>query len=137
MPQHVNTESWQNGSFVVALLAHVAGVEVGLLVSRQVPKEPELLRTVFAGQVANCVTQEVFLVVAFVSEDLVASIAEKLDFCLLFFDFHDWSTSYFSALATDVLLHMLPQIHIGTEDPTAVGACVFSLTLVLHVVVVE
>ena len=80
VPQHVNTESCQDSGFVVALLAHVAGVEVRLLVSRQVPKEAKLLRTVLAGQVPNSMTQKVLLVVALVSEDLVASLAEKLNF---------------------------------------------------------
>lgn len=36
VPQHVDAERCQHGCLVVALFAHVAGVEVGLLVSGQV-----------------------------------------------------------------------------------------------------
>lgn len=84
MACHVNAERRQNGGLVVAFLAHVARVEVRLLVPRQIAEQSELLRTVFARKIADRVAQQMLLIIALVSEDLVAGLAEKLQLGLLF-----------------------------------------------------
>lgn len=78
VPGHVDAQGGQHRCLVVALLADVARQEVGLLVTRQVSEEPELLRAVFAGELACAVACQVLLVVAPVSEHLAAGLASVL-----------------------------------------------------------
>lgn len=144
MPQHVNAQSCQHGGLVVALLAHVAGVKMGLLVSGQVAEQPELLGTVLAREVAYGVPHQMPLVIAFMSKHLVAGLAEKLQIRLLFLHLqrcraihHRRAASFTATFAAGVLLHMLPQVHVRSEHPATLSASVFAFTLVLDLVIVQ
>ena len=142
----MNAERGQHGGLVVALLAHVTGVEVSLLVPGQIAEQAELLRAVFASQVADSVTHQMFLVVTLVTEHLVARFAEELQLRLLFLHLQAAGTTarhrrraarFTPALATRVLLHVLSQIHVRPEHPAALGASVLTFTLVLDLVIVQ
>ena len=144
--QHVNAERGQHGRFVVALLAHVTRIEVSLLVPGQIAEQPELLRAVFASQVADSVPHQMFLVVALVPEHLVARFTEELQLWLLFLYLQSIGTTarhrrraarFTPSLATRVLLHVLSQIHVRSEHPAALGASVLTFTLVLDLVIVQ
>lgn len=94
-----------------------------------------------AGEVANGVTHQVPLVVALVTEHLVARLAVEFHIRLLLFHLQARRTIHHRAVAqftaTFVLLHVLPQIHVRSEDPAALGAGVLPLALVLDLVIVQ
>lgn len=55
-----------------------------LLVPRQIAKQSKFLRAVFTGEVSHGVAQQVLLIVALVPEDLVAGLADELQFGFFF-----------------------------------------------------
>lgn len=143
VPQHVYAKRSQHRGLVIALLAHVARIEMCLLVPGQVAEQTELLRTVFARKVTNGVSHQVFLIIAFVSKHLVAGLADELRFRFLFLHLQIGRmidrivTALSATLATGVLLHVLPQVHVRSEHASALGTRVLTFTLVLEIVIVQ
>lgn len=113
-----------------------------LFVTSKIAKKPELFWAVFTGEISDCVTKEMLLVVALVAKDLIACLADKLDLRLLLLDFQSRSTnisSDFTTFTANVLLHMFAQVNISAEDTTTLGAGILLATLapVFDLVIVQ
>lgn len=147
VPEHVDAQCGQHRGLVVALLAHVAWVEVGLLVPGQVAEQAELFGAVFASEVADRVPHQVLLIVALVSEHLVARFTDELHLGLLFLHLYVGTVSNrgrvvarlaaTAAFPPVVLLHVFAQVHVRSEHPSTLVASVLPFALVLDLVIVE
>lgn len=89
--------------------------------------------------------QQVLLVVALVSKDLVTGLAEKLQLGLLFLHLlqrrgttgHPRGVAFATAFTYRMHLHVLAKTYTSSEDPAALSACILPLTFVLDLMIIQ
>jgi len=120
---------------------------VRFLVPGQVAEQPKFFGTMFTEQITDRMTQQVFLIIALVPEDLVAGLTEKLHLGLLFLHLlqrrvavevgHRRRIVLATVFTHRVQLHVFAESHGSSEDSAALCARVLPLTFVLNLMIVQ